>query len=36
MLISLHMQAATTARIQASEEPALVVADRYGISEQTV
>ncbi len=40
MLISLHKQAATTpkvrAAIQASSEPAWVVAERYGISEQTV
>ena len=40
MLISLHKQAATTpkirAAIQASDEPAWVLADRYGISEQTV
>src|SRR6056297_2635709 len=40
MLISLHKQATTTpkvrAAIKASEEPAWVLADRYGISEQTV
>jgi transposase InsO family protein len=40
MLISLHKQATTTpkirAAIQASREPAWVVAERYGISEQTV
>src|SRR6056297_1028739 len=40
MLISLRKQATTTpkirAAIQASEEPAWVVAERYGISEQTV
>jgi transposase InsO family protein len=40
MLISLHKQAATTpkvrAAIQASHEPAWIVAERYGISEQTV
>ena len=40
MLISLHKQATTTpkirAAIQASKEPALMVAERYGISEQTV
>ena len=40
MLISLHKQATTTpkirAAIQASTEPARVVAERYGISEQTV
>jgi hypothetical protein len=40
MLISLHKQAATTpkirAAIQASSEPAWMVAERYGISEQTV
>jgi hypothetical protein len=40
MLISLHKQATTTpkvrAAIQASDEPAWVVAERYGISEQTV
>lgn len=40
MLISLHKQATTTpkirAAIQASAEPAWVVAERYGISEQTV
>jgi transposase-like protein len=40
MLISLHKQAATTpkirAAIQASTEPAWMVAERYGISEQTV
>ena len=40
MLISLHKQATTTpkirAAIQASSEPAWVVAERYGISEQTV
>ena len=40
MLISLHKQATTTpkirAAIQASKEPAWLVAERYGISEQTV
>jgi len=40
VLISLHKQATTTpkirAAIQASTEPAWVLADRYGISEQTV
>jgi len=40
MLISLHKQATTTpkirAAIQASAEPAWMVAERYGISEQTV
>jgi len=40
MLISLHKQATTTPRIraaiQASKEPAWQVAERYGISEQTV
>ena len=40
MLISLHKQATTTpkirAAIQASTEPAWQVAERYGISEQTV
>jgi hypothetical protein len=40
MLISLHKQATTTpkirAAIQASREPAWLVAERYGISEQTV
>ncbi len=40
MLISLHKQATTTPRIraaiQASDEPAWVIAERYGISEQTV
>ena len=40
MLISLHKQATTTpkirATIQASNEPAWRVAERYGISEQTV
>ena len=40
MLISLHKQATTTpkirAEIQASGEPAWIVAERYGISEQTV
>ena len=40
MLISLHKQATTTpkirASIQASSEPAWLVAERYGISEQTV
>ena len=40
MLISLHKQATTTpkirAAIQASAEPAWVVAERYGISMQTV
>ncbi len=40
MLISLHKQATTTpkirAAIQASKDPAWIVAERYGISEQTV
>jgi hypothetical protein len=40
MLISLHKQATTTpkirAAIQASTEPTWLVAERYGISEQTV
>ena len=40
MLISLHKQATTTpkirAAIQAGTEPAWMVAERYGISEQTV
>jgi hypothetical protein len=40
MLISLHKQATTApkirAAIQASDEPAWLVAERYGISEQTV
>ncbi len=40
MLISLHRQATTTPKIraviQASTEPAWMVAERYGISEQTV
>ena len=40
MLISLHKQATTTpkirAAIQASTDPAWMVAERYGISEQTV
>ena len=40
MLISLHKQATTTpkirATIQASDEPAWLVAERDGISEQTV
>ena len=40
MLISLPKQATTTpkirAAIQASDEPAWLVAERYGISEQTV
>jgi len=40
MLISLHKQATTTPRIraaiQACDEPAWVLAERYGISEQTV
>ena len=40
MLISLHKQATTTpkvrAEIQASTEPAWIVGERYGISEQTV
>ena len=40
MLISLHKQATTTpkirAAIQASTEPAWTVAERYGISEETV
>ncbi|MBL3587617.1 IS481 family transposase, partial [Rhodovulum sulfidophilum] len=39
MLISLHKQATTTPRIraaiQASTDPAWMVAERYGISEQT-
>jgi hypothetical protein len=39
MLISLHKQATTTPKIraalQASDDPAWAVADRYGISEQT-
>lgn len=40
MLIKLHSQATTTpkirAAIQASDEPAWIVAERHGISEQTV
>jgi predicted KAP-like P-loop ATPase len=40
MLISLHRQATTTPRIsaaiQASHEPAWIVVESYGISEQTV
>jgi len=40
MLISLHKQATTTpkvrAAIQASEEPAWVLADRFGTTEQTI
>src|SRR6056297_902322 len=40
MLITLHTQATTTPKvrtaIQASTDPAWVVAERYGISEQTV
>ncbi len=40
MLIHLHSQATTTpkvrAEIQASDEPAWVLAERYGITEQTV
>ncbi|MCE8433773.1 IS481 family transposase, partial [Rhodovulum sulfidophilum] len=40
MLISLHKQATTTPRIraaiQASMDPAWMVAERYGIAEQTV
>ncbi len=40
MLISLHKQATTTpkirAAVQASTEPAWMVAERHGISEQTV
>ncbi len=40
MLISLHKQATTTpkirAAIQASDDPAWIVAERYGISEQKV
>jgi transposase-like protein len=40
MLIQLHKQATTTPKIrtviQASDEPAWIVAERYGISEQTV
>jgi len=40
MLISLHKQATTTPKIgaviQASTDPAWVVADCYGIPEQTV
>ena len=40
MLISLHKQATTTPRIraaiQAGDEPAWLVAERFGISEQTV
>ena len=40
MLISLHKQATTTPKvrsaIQASDEPAWVLAERYGTSEQTI
>jgi transposase InsO family protein len=40
MLINLHSQATTTpkvrAEIQASDEPAWILAERYGITEQTV
>jgi len=40
MLIDLHSQATTTrkvrAEMQASDEPAWVLAERYGITEQTV
>ena len=40
MLISLHKQATTTpkvrAAIRASDEPAWVLAERHGVSEQTV
>jgi hypothetical protein len=36
MLISMHKQATTTPRIRASSAPAWLVAERYGISEQTV
>ncbi len=40
MLIQLHKQATTTPKIrtaiQANDEPAWIVAERYGISEQTV
>lgn len=40
MLIHLHSQATTTpkvrAEIQASDEPAWVVAERYGMTEPTV
>ncbi len=40
MLINLHSQATTTpkvrAEIQASDEPAWVLAERYGTTEQTV
>jgi hypothetical protein len=40
MLSQLHKQATTTPKIrtaiQASDEPAWIVAERYGISEQTV
>jgi transposase-like protein len=40
MLISLHKQATTTpkvrAAIRASDEPAWLLAERHGISEQTV
>ena len=40
MLIQLHSQATTTpkirAEIQASREPASVLAERFGITEQTV
>ncbi len=40
MLIDLHKQATTTpkvrAAIQASDEPASVLADRFGTTEQTV
>ncbi len=40
MLIQLHSQATTTpkirAKIQASDEPAWVLAERFGTTEQTV
>jgi len=40
MLVRLHSQATTTpkirAEIQASKDPAWMVGERYGISEQTV
>ena len=40
MLIHLHSQATTTskvwAEIQASDEPAWALAERFGITEQTV
>ena len=40
MLINLHSQATTTpkirAEIQASDEPAWILAERFGITEQTV